>query len=394
MRPALLCIAGTCEPVWNTTSGVVARLPTSILRFPIKCFNLPLFHSVWTLRIQHLYGRGRNDSHRSSPILWKMNKNLIFIELRLPISWRIVPFETVGVSIRTRVPRPLHTINVHWGSALQQVLRNAARLCKPSRLHPPSTLVCVWSKTLLSEKILDDLRKSIEREMEYQEDRMGFIKRSFAKGLLGRQSEVADEIIHRIFRSDLIRKPHTITSATMEQVMKLPETNTTMLIISETEDSVAPPALRPLKMIRGFRALVVNIERFHSGKRTKVFDQVQCLMCDPKVSSQKNLLSMFVLTCLEPFVFIPGTPQTTPPSRPRRVLLEKGSDADDPQVQMFLSMMGAAVETLRRLILVSFSCSARPAKKSSCKAQNTFVPRKTNLTCGTWRITSSVVTVK
>jgi hypothetical protein len=224
---------------------------------------------------------------------------------------------------------------------------NAQERCKVVQAITPSSTdsgVCIGQDTSVGE-ILDDLRKFIEDDMEYQKDRIGFLKRSLAKDPLFRQSEVADEFLQHILRpsaSDLFRKPHNITSAIMEQVMKLPETNTTVLIISDIEDFVAPPVLATLKMVRVFRAMAVNLERFRSGKRTNVFDQVQALMCDPRVSSQKNVLSTFVLSCLEPFVLFPGTPQTTPSSRPRRVLLEKESDADDPQVQMFLAMMGCS----------------------------------------------------
>jgi hypothetical protein len=64
-------------------------------------------------------------------------------------------------------------------------------------------------------------------------------------------------------------------------------------------------------------------------------------------SRKKNLLSTFIASCLEPHVVIRGSRQgMTDPSRPCKVLFETSSDLLDPQVQMFMSLMGCSSEKM------------------------------------------------
>jgi hypothetical protein len=132
----------------------------------------------------------------------------------------------------------------------------------------------------------------------------------------------------------LIIQPPAITSAIIEQVNGLPEKDIALLIFQDGE------VIFDAGPKHCFKAITVNFDSFHSGKKAKVFTQIQALCCDPKQSRQKNLLSTFVLACLRPYVYSQNTPQAHPAARPRKVLLWGGVSPEDPQVRLFLSMMG------------------------------------------------------
>jgi hypothetical protein len=114
-----------------------------------------------------------------------------------------------------------------------------------------------------------------------------------------------------------------------------------------------------------------HVGTVHERKTNQVFEQVQALVCDPSESRQKNLLSIFVLSCLEPFVFPGGPPQSARASRPRRVLLDKASDANDAQVQLFLSMMGCISDNVEaadpRLLALLYASRVELATQTSKK---------------------------
>jgi hypothetical protein len=136
-----------------------------------------------------------------------------------------------------------------------------------------------------------------------------------------------------------ISLPPAITSAVIEQVKALPEKDVTFLILPNADLFTLPSG----SSHQCFRAFTVNLDNFHSGKKTMVFRLILELVCDPVQSRQKNILSTFVLACLEPHAPILITPQTVPSARPRQVLLEPTADSKDPKVQHFLSMMGCKV---------------------------------------------------
>jgi hypothetical protein len=111
------------------------------------------------------------------------------------------------------------------------------------------------------------------------------------------------------------------------------------------------------------------MERFHLGKRTKVFELIQYLLGDVAANRQKSLLSLFILSCMEPFVLLPGfSRQTSPSCRPGKVLFETVSDSGDPQVRTFLSMMGCGSGSVEVANPRMMNCYARPCPKLKRKA--------------------------
>jgi hypothetical protein len=138
---------------------------------------------------------------------------------------------------------------------------------------------------------------------------------------------------------EMLRKPPTVTSTVIEKVKALSETDFALLIIPDEDLETLPGGAST----RIFIAFTVDLQKFHCGRKKKVFTQLQEVYCDPLQSRQKNILSTFVLSCLEPYVLLPNTPQTYPSSRPRQVLFESTVDSKDPQIRMFLSMMGCTV---------------------------------------------------
>jgi hypothetical protein len=191
-------------------------------------------------------------------------------------------------------------------------------------------------------ELLDGLKREADYAIKLAADPVDDFSRPLL-GITGINSEVASELFQSTFLSSQGRNPSAITSTVIEQVKALPEEDV-ILLIQPDEDFLWPDAdlLSPLPSgasKRVYRALTVDLENFHSGRKT-VFDQLQVLPCDSLQSRQRNILSTFVLACLEPYVFLPNTPQACPSARPRKVLLEY---PEDPQVLMFLSMMGCTV---------------------------------------------------
>jgi hypothetical protein len=188
-------------------------------------------------------------------------------------------------------------------------------------------------------EILDGLRAFAEEAIEFQHDEC-------ITKFTGLQRELGVEQFKNIVLprqgpnglkpKALRHDPPAITSTVIEQVKGLPDKDTALLIICDeklaTFFSEGPKHC--------FKAFTVNLDNFHSGKRAKVFTQIQVLYCDPTQSPQKNLLSTFVLACLMPYGFSPNKPLDHPAARPRKVLLRGGVSLEDPQVRLFLSMMG------------------------------------------------------
>jgi hypothetical protein len=137
----------------------------------------------------------------------------------------------------------------------------------------------------------------------------------------------------------VLRKPPAVTSTAIEQVKALSEKDFALLILQEDKLGTLPSGAST----RIFFAFKVNLQKFHCGRKKNVFTQLQEVYCDPLQSRQKNILSTFVLSCLEPYALLPNIPQTYPSVRPRQVLVESMVDSKDPQVRMFLSMMGCNV---------------------------------------------------
>jgi hypothetical protein len=71
--------------------------------------------------------------------------------------------------------------------------------------------------------------------------------------------------------------------------------------------------------MRVFLAFTVDLQKFHCGRKKKVFTQLQELYCDPLQSRQKNILSSFVLSCLEPYVLLPNLPIGSSPASVARI---------------------------------------------------------------------------
>jgi hypothetical protein len=134
----------------------------------------------------------------------------------------------------------------------------------------------------------------------------------------------------------MLRKPPAVTSTVIEQVKALSEKDFALLILQAEELKTLPSG----DSKKHFMTFTVDLRKFHCGRKKKVFTQLQEVFCDPLQSQQKNILSTFVLSCLEPYVLLPSIPQTYPSARPRQVLLESTVDSKDPQVRLFLSMMG------------------------------------------------------
>jgi hypothetical protein len=134
--------------------------------------------------------------------------------------------------------------------------------------------------------------------------------------------------------------PPAITSAVIEQVKALPEKDVTFLILPDADVYTLPGINSKHHCFQVFK---VDLDNFHSGRKTNIFNQILFLACDPLQSRQKNILSTFVLSCLEPYVHVSITLQRCSSARPRQVLLESKADANDPHVRRFLFLMGCTV---------------------------------------------------
>jgi hypothetical protein len=169
----------------------------------------------------------------------------------------------------------------------------------------------------------------------------------------------------------MVRKPPAVTSTVIQQVKALSEKDFALLIVQDDEIKVLPvggPA-------RVFLAFTVDLEKFHRGRRKRVFTQLQEVYCDPLQSRQKNILSTLALSCLEPYVLMPNIPQTYPSARPRQVLLESTADSKDPQVCMFLTMMGCTqVEAASPALLALLNETLDDVKEKSCPLSFGFAP--------------------
>jgi hypothetical protein len=78
---------------------------------------------------------------------------------------------------------------------------------------------------------------------------------------------------------------------------------------------------------------------------------------------------------LEPHVLLPNAPQTYPSARPRQVLLESTVDSKDPQVRMFLSMMGCTkVEAASPALLALLDETKEAVQQKSSLLAFSFLP--------------------
>jgi hypothetical protein len=169
----------------------------------------------------------------------------------------------------------------------------------------------------------------------------------------------------------MVRKPPAVTSAVIQQVKALSEKDFALLILQDDEIKALPTGTST----RVFLAFTVDLQKFHCGKKKNVFTQLQEVYCDPLQSRQKNILSTFVLSCLEPYVLMPNIPQTYPSARPRQVLLESTVDSKDPQVRMFLSIMGCTqLEAASPALLALLNETLDDVKEKSCPLAFAFAP--------------------
>jgi hypothetical protein len=169
----------------------------------------------------------------------------------------------------------------------------------------------------------------------------------------------------------MVRKPAAVTSTVIQQVKALSEKDFALLILQNDELKTLPGGASK----RVFIAFTVDLQKFHRGRKRNVFTQLQEVYCDPLQGRQKNILSTFVLSCLEPYVLLPNTPQTYPSARPQQVLLESTVDSKDPQVRMFLSMMGCTqVEAASPVLLALLNKKQGDVKEKSCSLAFAFAP--------------------
>jgi hypothetical protein len=169
----------------------------------------------------------------------------------------------------------------------------------------------------------------------------------------------------------MLRKPPAVTSTVIEQVKALSEKDFALLILAEDQLETLPSG----DSKRIFVAFTVDLRKFHCGRKKKVFTQLQEVYCDPLQSRQKNILSTFALSCLEPYVLMPNAPQTYPSARPRKVLLESTLDSEDPQLRIFLSMMGCTkVETASPALLALLDETKEAVKEKSSALVFAFLP--------------------
>jgi hypothetical protein len=169
----------------------------------------------------------------------------------------------------------------------------------------------------------------------------------------------------------MLRKPPAVTSTVIEQIKALSEKDYALLILPEEELEILPGGAST----RIFIAFTVDLKKFHCGRKYNVFTQLQEVYCDPLQSRQKNILSTFVLSCLEPYVLLPNTPQTYPSARPRQVLLESTVDLKDPQVCIFLSMMGCPqVEAASPALLALLNETREDVMEKSSRLAFAFAP--------------------
>jgi hypothetical protein len=169
----------------------------------------------------------------------------------------------------------------------------------------------------------------------------------------------------------MLRKPAAVTSTVIQQVKALPEKDFALLILQDDEIRVLPDGASK----RVFIAFTVDLQKFHRGRKKNVFTQLQEVYCDPLQSRQKNILSTFVLSCLEPYVLTTNIPQAYPSARPRQVLLESTVDSKDPQVRMFLSVMGCTkVEAASPALLALLNETQGDVKEKSCHLLFAFAP--------------------
>jgi hypothetical protein len=169
----------------------------------------------------------------------------------------------------------------------------------------------------------------------------------------------------------MFRKPPAVTSTVIQQVKACPQKDFALLILQDDEIKALPGG----GSSRVFLAFTVDLQKFHCGRKKNVFTQLQEVYCDPLQSRQKNVLSTVALSCLEPYVLMSNIPQTYPSARPRQVLLESTVDSKDPQVRMFLSMMGCPkVEAATPALLVLLNETLDDVKKKSCHLAFEFAP--------------------
>jgi hypothetical protein len=105
----------------------------------------------------------------------------------------------------------------------------------------------------------------------------------------------------------MVRHPPAVTSAVMQQVKALSEKDFALLILQDDEIKALPSGASKRVLI----AFTVDLQKFHCGRQKKVFTQLQEVYCDPLQSRQKNILSTFVLSCLEPYVLLPNIRKLT-----------------------------------------------------------------------------------
>ena len=177
--------------------------------------------------------------------------------------------------------------------------------------------------------------------------------------------------------------PPTLDRKTLESVARLPECEKCYLV-AKLEFSVYEQynlgkdcdegSAKRMKKSEKYAVFQVNRERFDKGKRRGVFDLVHCCLVAKGDPLPKKILSPLVAACLRPHqMIVPGhnnRNSNNKPARPAKVLLQGAEEASQPQVRLFMSMMGlmdAAIEVadpkLMELLAETEDMIAAPSKK-------------------------------
>jgi MYND finger len=126
-------------------------------------------------------------------------------------------------------------------------------------------------------------------------------------------------------------RPAIISSQLIDQIKALSQLSNQTFYVAKVDAFEVDD--RPIS----YWILTVDMSRYQNGKTTSVFKLRQCVVCPPTESHAKCLIASFACACLQgPFV----QESESAPCRPAQVFFETQQDADNAQVQMFLSMMG------------------------------------------------------
>jgi len=141
-----------------------------------------------------------------------------------------------------------------------------------------------------------------------------------------------------------------ITSAVIDKIKSLPEKDTAVYLF---RDNNAIDTLKKMDsdemntQMKSFIddsificAVEVNMKRFNSGARKKLFKRIGTTASSDSV--QKVILGTFVKMCMSPYDIFGLRKSNIASFRPRTVFLEDNDDANQPQVKAFLNMMGCS----------------------------------------------------